>query len=124
MPAMKRDPGLDTLLDLHGVIVEQERGYWVKIEAWSVPASADIPHGIRYALTLHEPYGKRIMGFDNAHAVKPPRKFKYAGRHLPYDHQHRHIVDQGVPYEFVDAAQLLADFFREVDRVLHEAKTR
>ena len=61
-------------------------GYWVKIEAWVVPASKDIPHGIRYSLTLHEPYGKRILGYDNAHAVKPPKKFKYAGTRLPYDH--------------------------------------
>ncbi len=38
--------------------------------------SAEVPHEIRYALTLHEPYGKRILGYDNAHAVKPPKKFK------------------------------------------------
>ena len=84
--------------------------------------SEEIPHGIRYSLTLHEPYGKRILGYDNAHAVKPPKKFKYAGRRLAYDHQHRHASDQGVPYEFQDAHQLLADFFVEVDRVLLERR--
>ena len=87
-----------------------------------VPASKDIPHGIRYALTLHEPYGKRILGYDNAHAVKPPKKFRYAGTRLPYDHKHRHASDKGVPYEFKDAHQLLSDFFSEVDRVLMEAR--
>lgn len=62
-------------------------------------------------MTLHEPYGKRIVGYDNAHAVKPPKKFKYAGRILAYDHKHRHVSDKGVPYEFKDAQQLINDFF-------------
>ena len=87
-----------------------------------VPANADIPHGIRYSLTLHEPYGNRILGYDNSHAVKPPKKFKFAGQRLPYDHKHRHVTDKGVPYEFKDAYQLMTDFFAEVDRVLKEAK--
>ncbi|MHB8348572.1 MAG: toxin-antitoxin system TumE family protein [Acidiferrobacterales bacterium] len=73
---MQRGPGIDTLLDLHGEIIEQDQGYWVRIEAWRVESTPKIPHGIRYALTLHEPYGKRILGYDNAHAVKPPKKFK------------------------------------------------
>ena len=38
--------------------------------------SKDLPHGIRYSLTLHEPYGKNVLCYDNAHAVKPPKKFK------------------------------------------------
>jgi hypothetical protein len=54
--------------------------------------------------------------------VKPPKKFKYAGAKLPYDHKHRHVSDKGVPYEFKDAHQLLSDFFVEVDRVLKEAR--
>lgn len=119
---MREDLGISTLIDLHDQIIDQGGGYWVKIEAWVVPSSKGIPHGIRYALTLHEPYGKRILGYDNAHAVKPPKKFKYAGARLPYDHQHRHVSDKGVPYEFKDAHQLLSDFFAEVDRVLREAR--
>ena len=117
---MREDWGLRTLLDLHGQIIDQEGGYWVKIEVWAVPVSRDIPHGIRYSLTLHEPYGNRILGFDNAHAVKPPKKFKYSGIRVPYDHKHRHASDKGVPYEFKDAHQLLSDFFEEVDRILKE----
>ena len=117
---MREDWGLRTLLDLHGQIIDQEGGYWVKIEVWAVPVSRDIPHGIRYSLTLHEPYGNRILGFDNAHAVKPPKKFKYSGIRLPYDHKHRHASDKGVPYEFKDAHQLLSDFFEEVDLILKE----
>ena len=95
-------------------------GAILKIEAHSVEPTAQIPHGIRYCLTLHEPYGTRILGYDNAYAVRAPKKFKHAGRRFAYDHQHRHARDQGIPYEFVDAYQLLSDFFREVDRVLKE----
>ena len=119
---MRDDHGITTLLGLHDQIIDQGDGYWIKIEAWVVSVSVDRPHGIRYSLTLHEPYGKRILGYDNAHAVKPPKKFKYAGTRLPYDHKHRHVSDKGVPYEFKDAHQLLSDFFNEVDRVLEEVR--
>lgn len=119
---MGLDPLIDTLLDLHGSILDQGGGYWIKIEAWRVEASAEIPHGIRYSLTLHEPYGRRVLGYDNAHAVKPPKKFKYAGRIRAYDHRHRHGSDQGVPYEFINAQQLLSDFFADVDRILSQIR--
>lgn len=121
---MEINPGIETLLDLQDQIIDQGSGYWVKIEAYQVAPTPDVPHGIRYSLTLHEPYGKRILGYDNAHAVKPPKKFKYAGRRLTFDHMHRHARDPGVPYEFKDAHQLLADFFSEVDQVLLEVKKR
>lgn len=62
---MGRDPAIDTLLDLHGSILDQGGGYWIKIE-----------------------------------------------------HRHRHVSDQGVPYEFTDAQQLINDFFADVDRIL------
>ncbi|MFN5447105.1 MAG: DUF6516 family protein [bacterium] len=112
-----------TLLDLHGQIFDQEFGYWLKIEAWEVEPSKNIPHGIRYALTLHAQSGKRILGYDNAHAVKVKGN-KYSGQRLPFDHKHRHIADQGVPYEFKDAHQLLSDFFAEVDSVLNEVRDK
>ena len=81
------------------------------------------PHGIRYTLTLHAPNGKRILGFDNAHAVKIKGK-KYSGQRLPFDHKHRHVADKGVPYEFKDAFQLLSDFFTEVDSVLKKVRSK
>lgn len=121
---MHRDAAIDTLLELNGSIFDQGGGYWIKLEAWRVDVSQEIPHGIRYSLTLHEPYGKRILGYDNAHAVKQPKKFKYVGRIMAYDHRHRHASDKGVPYEFKDAQQLLSDFFSDVDRVLSEVKKR
>lgn len=119
---MQRDPAIDALLDLDGSILDQGGGYWIKIEARRVGVSKAVPHGIHYSLTLHEPYGKRILGYDNAHAVKPPKKFRHAGRILAYDHKHRHASDHGMPYEFKDAQQLLNDFFADVDRVLQEVR--
>lgn len=119
---MREDPGIATLLELHDQVIDQGQGYWVRIEAWRVAESRFVPHGIRYALTLHEPYGKRILGYDNAHAVRLPKKFKFSGTRLPYDHRHHHVSDKGVPYEFRDAHQLLSDFFQEVDRVLEKAR--
>lgn len=117
------DHSIRTLRELHQQIIDQEDGYWLKIEAWEVKPSNDIPHGIRYSLTLHAPSGKRILGFDNAHAMKPKGK-KFAGQRLPFDHKHRHASDIGVPYEFKDAQQLLTDFFTEVDSVLNEMRLK
>jgi len=115
---MRSRSGIDVLLDLHGQIIDQGKGYWIKIEAWRALPSRAVPHGIRYSLTLHNPYGKRILGYDNAHAVSAPRKARYKGRIVAHDHKHRGRADKGVPYEFQDAYQLLADFFGDVDRVL------
>jgi hypothetical protein len=116
----KRQTELDTLLDLHGEILVQDGGYWIKIEAWTVQPTEGVPHGIRYSLTLHDPGGSRVLGYDNSHAVKPSKK-GFGGRRLEYDHVHRTAKDKGTPYEFSSAGQLLTDFFNEVDKVLKEA---
>ena len=115
----KRQTELDTLLDLHGEIIVQDGGYWIKIEAWTVEVNEAIPHGIRYSLTLHDPQGTRVLGYDNAHAIEAPKK-GFAGQRLEYDHVHRHAKDRGVVYEFSSVGQLMTDFFNEVDRVLKE----
>lgn len=117
---MQIDQDIETLLELNGNIVQQEHGHWIEIHVWHAESTSEIPHGIRYALTLHAQDGKRIMGYDNAHAVKHSGKYKHAGQILPYDHKHCHIADKGVPYEFKDAYQLRSDFFADVDRVLKE----
>ena len=115
-----KNVGLSTLLDLHQQVIDQEDGYWVKIEAWQVESTAAIPHGVRYSLTLHNPRGVRVMGYDNAHA--PKTGAKYVGRKLSYDHKHRHPQDQGIRYDFKDAHQLLSDFFEDVDKALEADK--
>jgi len=117
------DHSLKTLLDLDGNVIDQEDGYWVKLNAWEVKATLDMPHGVRYSLTLHAPSGRRILGYDNAHAVKAKGK-KFSGQKLPFDHKHRTSSDQGVPYSFSSAHQLLTDFFNDVDVVLREVKTK
>jgi len=118
---MSRDAGLDALLDLDGSILDQGDGYWIKIEVkLTGMISAERPHGISYSLTLHDPLNQRILGFDNAHAVKSPGKKNYSGRRIEYDHKHRSIKDKGKSYEFVDGYQLIKDFFDEVDKVLKE----
>ena len=117
-PAM----GLEYLLGLDGNIeVQNDAGYWVKMEVSNVAVTAERPHGIRYSLTLNAPDNTRLIGFDNAHNVKPVgSRFKHAGKKFPYDHRHRHALDEGVLYEFDTAYQLVSDFYAEVDRVLKE----
>lgn len=114
----KKLTGLDTLLDLNNVIIDQGDGYWVKFDVSVTNVSKERPHGIRYSLTLHDRYGKRLMGFDNAHAIKLPKKYKFSGRIIEFDHLHRHSLDKGIPYEFKDPYQLIQDFFERVDKIL------
>ena len=45
---MKRDPGLDVLVDLNGTEYTEENGYWYKIEARMVNPTKDTPrHSIQ-----------------------------------------------------------------------------
>ena len=113
-----KSEGLETLLDLNGVVIAQERGYWVKFEAHRVALTEHIPHGISYSLTLHDNYNQRIMGFDNAHAPKGGRRRRYQGQIVEYDHYHRNLTCKGVSYEFDSPAQLVEDFWSAVDNAL------
>lgn len=77
------------------------------------------PQGIRYSLTLHDwKTNERLIGFDNAHAVRQPRNGFTANKVLNYDHKHRHRKDKGVPYPFRSAAELVEDFWKAVDDFL------
>jgi len=108
------DLSLDTLLDLNGLtlVVDPEGGHRVRFVVNQVPVTPEKPHGLDYSLTLHGRNGERLVGFDNAHAVGRPKR----GR--PQDHRHR--IRTVKPYEYRDAASLLADFWAEVDSVLKE----
>lgn len=70
--------GLENLLMLNGEVFPMDNGYWTKFDVWRVPVSNQMPHGIRYSLTLHDRNNTRILGYDNAHAVKPLRKILVA----------------------------------------------
>jgi hypothetical protein len=87
-------------------LVISEEGYWVKFEVRQVPATRAQPHGLKYPLTLHNLRNQRFIGFDNAHAVTKKRN-------VPHDHKHFHKTVK--PYEYANAAALLADFWAAVD---------
>jgi hypothetical protein len=114
MAAHERDPSLDVLLDLDGevLVVDPAGNHWVRFTVTRVPATLEKPHGLDYSLTLHGPKGERLVGFDNAHPVGRRKRGK------PQDHQQGpHRVR---PYDYRDAATLLADFWAAVDAVLRE----
>ena len=109
-----RDPTLDVLLDLDGqvLVVDPEGGHWVRFVVTRVRESPKKPHSIDYSLTLHGPYGERLVGFDTAHRVGRRK------RDEPQDHRHRLRTIRA--YEYRDAATLLADFWEAVDSVLRD----
>jgi len=110
---MNYEKHIEGLLDLDGIVMKQPGGYWTKFEAWQTAHTPERPHGIRYSLTFHDRYGERVIGFDNAHAVKSRKKDMDC-----YDHYHRYPDDEGIPYQFVGVYQLLEDFWKAVDRTL------
>jgi hypothetical protein len=112
------DTGLDNLLALHGTEAHRDDGYWWKIEAWEIQPTKERPHGIRYNLTLHDKYNRRVYGIDNAHAVKSAKNKRFSAKRYDYDHLHRSAHDTGTPYEFTDAGTLLNDFFCGVDTTI------
>lgn len=116
---MKRDTGLDNLLDLAGEIIVHEDETWIKIEATLLDKpTMERPHGIKYSLTLHDKDGRRVLGFDNAHEARPGKRGSYAGSRVEYDHKHSN--DKVNSYQFQSAEQLLSDFFAAVDRFIAE----
>lgn len=49
---LTRDPGLDTLLDLHGQMLFVDDGALGEIHC-GAEVTAERPHGLSYSLTLH-----------------------------------------------------------------------
>jgi len=115
---MGRDRSLDALLDLDGqTLVVDHKGHVARFVVHRTDVTEVRPHGLSYSLTLHDRTGRRLIGFDNAHAVeRPGGKFMEQPRF--YDHVHRDKDAEGRPYPFVDAGKLIVDFWTEVDRVL------
>ncbi len=111
----KEDASLDTLLDLDGEIFPMDNGYWTKFEVSRVMPTEQIPHGIRYSLTLHDRNNTRVLGFDNAHTFKPKKK-TYAARKITWDHKHK--MEKVRPYEFESASRLIEDFWKDVEEIL------
>jgi hypothetical protein len=108
---------LEFLLAFNGRVHRYAGGYWLKFEIMRVPATEARPHGLNYSFTLHGPDNRRLIGFDNAHAV-PAKGARFKKRPKAMDHWHRTETDEGRPYAFKDAEQLIDDFFDEVERIL------
>jgi hypothetical protein len=106
-------------LGFDGRVHHLKKGYWLKFEIKRVEPTPERPHGLRYAFTLHDPEGTRLLGFDNAHSVDPLGS-RFRQPNAEHDHWHRTEDDPGRPYIFTTAVQFLTDFFAEVDRVLAE----
>lgn len=94
------------------------RRYWL-VNGWSirfriteVAATAERPHGIKYAFTLHDVDGTRLLGFDNAHGIP---------RAQAYDHRHRfRRTMELVPYEFRGADELICDLFAAIEQACRQ----
>jgi len=113
----REDDALVDLLNLDGEIFPMDNGYWTKFEVWQVDPEPHVPHGIRYSLTLHDRHNRRVLGFDNAHAIRPARK-AYRARKITWDHVHK--CERVWPYDYESASGLLEDFWREVERIMEE----
>ena len=109
------DASLELLLNLDGEVFPMDKGCWTKFEVKRVTPSRNIPHGIKYSLTLHDRHNRRIIGFDNAHAFKPKRK-KFGARKVTWDHKHHQ--ERVSAYEYESAGQLLEDFSLAVEKYL------
>lgn len=114
-----RDRGADALLDLDGQVfaLNPKGGFVARFVARRVEPSPERPHGLNYSLTLRGPDGRRLLGFDNAHAVRESRRPGGAAKDAC---DHRHRMDRVRPYRFTDAVTLVEDFWAEVDRFLKE----
>lgn len=105
------DHELAFLLSLDGQEFQMASGYVVKIEAQTVAATKHRPHGVKYSLTLHDLANRRIYGMDNAHGIR---------RQTEYDHRHVYGRRKIVRYTYRGIAELLSDFYHEVERILQE----
>jgi hypothetical protein len=110
---------LEFLLAFDGRRHWYEGGYYVRFQIKRVKATSERPYGLRYSFTLHNPKGKRLIGFDNAHGVRAPGG-KRTRKVSAVDHWHRTERDKGRPYAFKSAETLMEDFFAEVERALME----
>ena len=102
------DHTLNVLLDMEGVYVSPD-GWWVKTEARRVPYSPERPSGVKYALTLHDRTGQRVLGYDNAHGYIKHRRVEW---------DHKHIRKRIESYHYENAAKLLEDFYADVEHWL------
>ena len=117
--SLKARKDLEVLLELDGIEYGISNGYWVKFSVIETKPNRHRPHGIKYSLTMHNQYGTRLVGFDNAHLANIKRK-KFSTKRVEWDHKHHRKVISD--YDFDNAGQLLEDFWNLVDQVLNEER--
>jgi len=110
---MNEDTELALLLSLDGASFEAADGYVVEFKAQRTNPTPMRPHGIIYAFVFRPNDGKPYVRFDNAHGVEWLGG-KFVKAPVAYDHWHHTEDDEGRPYTFTTATQLLDDFWREV----------
>jgi hypothetical protein len=120
---VNRDASLDALLLLDGdtFFADAEGEYWVKFSVQQVQVTQMRPHGLHYSLTLHDRSGARLLGFDNAHAI---REGSGPGARTRIEYDHLHSGERVRFYVYQDAATLLADFWTEVEAILQKRSTQ
>ena len=116
---MHEDAELEVLLSLDGASFEAAAGHVVEFVVRRTDRTPERPQGVSYALVFRPNNGEPYVRFDNAHAV-PHRGGRFVKGANAYDHWHRSEGDDGRPYAFTTAAQLLDDFWREVKRAMTE----
>lgn len=114
-----KDHGLDILLHLDGdrYFIDEDGAYEVCFSIKKTSVSTGKPYGINYSLVLIDKHGERIVGFDNAHPV-PDGKRRSSKKTVTFDH--KHVRDRTTPYNYQGAVKLVADFWKEVDKILRE----
>ncbi len=90
-------PTMKAKLIRHDKITD-ELGNTTEIKLWSVPKSADKPHGFKYSL-VYIVSGRRIIGYDNAEGKG----------------DHRHHKERETPYLFESLEKMAEDFYRDVE---------
>jgi hypothetical protein len=102
------DEAMVRLLDYDGRRYRLVNGWSILFRVRRTTVTTGRPNGIKYAFTLHDAAGHRLLGFDNAHGVPRAEKF---------DHRHRfRRTAELVVYEFRGADELICDFFDAVER--------
>jgi len=98
---------MERLLAYHGRRYWLTNGWSLRFRVWRVDRTEERPHGLRYAFTLHDVDGERLLGYDNRHSA--------CRKVVEHDHSHKFRRTEILePYAFADVDTLLADFFEAV----------
>lgn len=81
--------------------IEDKHGGIVEVKVWSIPKTADRPHGFKYSL-VYIKNGERVIGYDNAEGKG----------------DHRHYGDKEMPYKFRGIDKLFEDFYKDLREVI------